>query len=270
MTINDALKYGSTLIGRRDTTLLINHVTGASDAYIFLHENTSLSNEEKFLECVKRRQLGEPLQYIIGQWDFMGQTIKTDHRALIPRPETELLVEEAANFLKTIALPHSVLDLCTGSGCIAIAMAAMECSVTASDISSQALALARENGSELGINFIQSNLFSNITGTFDIIISNPPYITTAEMHELSPTVREYEPNLALHGGHDGMDIYRQLIPQSLKFLKPGGALFLEIGPEAVNDIMVESGFKNVCLKHDYAGLPRIVWGTSPYTAFNSQ
>jgi len=269
MTISDALKYGSTLIGRRDTMLLINHVTGESDTYIFLHENTLLPNEEKFLECVKRRQLGEPLQYIIGQWDFMGRTIKTDHRALIPRPETELLVEEAAKFLKTITPPYSVLDLCTGSGCIAIAMAAMGCNVTAADISSQALELARENGSELNINFIQSNLFSNITSIFDIIISNPPYITTAEMNELSPTVRAYEPNLALHGGHDGMDIYRQLIPQSLKFLNPGGALFLEIGPTSVKDIMIESGFKNVRLKHDYAGLPRIIWGISTHAAFNS-
>jgi len=149
------------------------------------------------------------------------------------------------------------------SGCIAASIAAAgNYNVTAADISADALSLARENGAGLGINFVQSDLFSNINGIFDIIVSNPPYISTCELDSLSPTVLNYEPHLALYGGGDGMDIYRRLIPESLKFLKPGGMLLLEIGPEAVYDIMSSSGFKNVQLKKDYAGLPRIVFGTN--------
>ena len=224
---------------------------------MLLNGNKILDHKQEFLSYVDRRKTGEPLQYIIGQWDFMGQTLKTDPRALIPRPETELLVELA---LQTLTKPAKVLDVCTGSGCIAIAMAAAGHQVTAIDISHQALSLAMENGAGLDIKFIQSDLFENVTGTFDLIISNPPYITAQEMEALAPTVAEYEPHLALYGGQDGMDIYRKLIPQSLNYLNPGGALFLEIGPAQVKDIMAGEGFTNVILQKDYAGLPRIVYG----------
>jgi len=258
MTINEALIYGTKIIGRWDTLLLLRHITGQTSAYIMLHEGTPLINGAEFLSYVNRFKQGEPLQYIIGEWDFMGHTLRTDRRALIPRPETELLVEEALAFIKP---QMTVLDLCTGSGCIAAAIAgAGEYNVTAVDVSADALALAKENGEGLNINFIQSDLFSEIKGLFDVIISNPPYITSAEMDTLSSTVLDYEPYLALHGGIDGMDIYRKLIPESLEFLKPGGALFLEIGPVAVKDIMVVSGFKDVVMKQDYAGLNRIVYG----------
>lgn len=263
MTINDALQHSTPLIGQRDTTLLLCHLTGSNTAHILLHGDKPLQNYEQFLAYVNRRIQGEPLQYIIGQWDFMGRTFKTDSRALIPRPETELLVEEALKFLAQIPNSDSinVLDLCTGSGCIAASIAAAgNYRVTAADISSDALSLARENSAGFDINFVQSDLFSNIHGLFDIIISNPPYISTCEMDTLSQTVLNYEPHLALHGGHGGMDIYRQLVPQSLNFLKPGGALLLEIGPEQVQDIMINCGFTNVKLKKDYAGLPRIAYG----------
>lgn len=259
MTINEILQYGIALIGQRDAALLLCHVVGHNTAHILLHGDKPLQNPEQFIAYVNRRKQGEPLQYIIGQWDFMGRTFKTDSRALIPRPETELLVEEALRFCKA---GFNVLDLCTGSGCIAVSIATTgNYNVTAADISADALCLAQENGTGLGINFVQSDLFSNINGIFDIIVSNPPYISAHELDSLSPTVLNYEPHLALHGGDDGMDIYRRLIPKSLKFLKPGGALLLEIGPEAVCGIMISSGFKNVQLKKDYAGLPRIVFGT---------
>lgn len=263
MTISEGLQLGTNLIGRRDAMLLLCHMTGQSSAYILLHGDELLQSKTQFLEYVSRRSRGEPLQYIIGQWEFMGRTFKTDSRALIPRPETELLVEEA---LQTLQKRHkhvisSVLDMCTGSGCIAASIAAAgNYSVTAADISADALSLARENCAGSDINFVQSDLFDNITGLFDIIISNPPYIAANEMDSLPPTVLNYEPHLALHGGSDGMYIYRRLIPQSLKFLKPGGTLLLEIGPEAVYDLMPDCGFKNVRLKKDYAGLPRIVIG----------
>jgi len=258
MTINQAILRGTETIGRRDALLILRHLTGQTSAYLMLNEGTPLIDSEKFLEYVARFKQGEPLQYIIGEWDFMGQTLQTDSRALIPRPETELLVEEALAFLKP---GMAVLDLCTGSGCIAAAIARVgDLSVTAVDISADALALAKENGEGLGVHFILSDLFSEVGGTFDVIISNPPYITSEEMDTLSLTVLDYEPHLALHGGKDGMDIYRRLIPESLQFLKPGGALFLEIGPAAVKDIMVASGFKDVHMKQDYAGINRIVYG----------
>jgi len=258
MTMNQALVHGTETIGRRDTLLILRHLTGQTSANIMLCDDKLLENSEKFLEYVNRFKQGEPLQYIIGEWDFMGQTLRTDSRALIPRPETELLVEEALAVLKP---GMTVLDLCTGSGCIAAAIArAGDFSVTAVDISADALALAKHNGEGLGIHFIQSDLFSEVEGAFNVIISNPPYITSEEMNTLSPTVLDYEPHLALHGGEDGMDIYRRLIPESLKFLKPGGALFLEIGSAGVKDIMVASGFKDVHMKQDYAGLNRIVYG----------
>jgi len=258
MTINEALIYGTEIIGRWDTLLLLRHITGQTSAYIMLHEGTLLINGAEFLSYINRCKRGEPLQYIIGQWDFMGHTLRTDSRALIPRPETELLVEEALAFIEP---GMTVLDLCTGSGCIAIAIAGTgEYNVTAVDISADALELAKKNGEGFGINFIQSDLFSEVEGKFDVIISNPPYITSAEMEMLSSTVLEYEPHLALHGGEDGMDIYRKLIPESLDFLKPNGVLFLEIGPAAVKNIMLEAGFKNVQMKQDYAGLNRIVYG----------
>ena len=261
-TIGEFLKHGTGEIGRHDTMLLLCHMTKKNSAYVMLHDNELLPNSAEFLHYVNRRKQGEPLQYLLGKWDFMGRTLITDCRALIPRPETELLVEEALMFLQTVTKNRpKVLDLCTGSGCIAAAVAMSgEYDITAVDISSHALDLARENCAVLGVKLIQSDLFSKVEGKFDLIISNPPYITTNEMSELAPTVRDYEPHLALHGGKDGMDIYRRLIPECLEFLEPGGALYLEIGPSAVKGLMEEAGFSNVQMKQDYAGLDRIIYG----------
>ena len=260
-TINEALTIATAKIGRRDAMLLLTHATGQNSAYILLHPNENLPEYQQFFSNVERRFSGEPLQYIIGQWEFMGRVIKTDPRALIPRPETEMLVEEALKFLAPRG-KGDVLDMCTGSGCIAAAVASSgPYLVTAADISADTLSLAQENGCGLNINFIQSDLFANISGQFDIIISNPPYITAQEMERLDPVVGDYEPHLALFGGTDGMDIYRQLIPESLKYLKPGGGLFLEIGPSAVTHVMEESGFTDVKLIKDYNGIDRIIYGT---------
>ena len=260
-TIGDALKYATDLVGRRDAMLLLCHVTGKNSAHILLHQKAPLPDSAGFIAYVDRLKSGEPLQYVLGEWDFMGKTLRTDKRALIPRPETELLVEKALEFLKP---KMTVLDLCTGSGCIAAALAgAGDYGVTAVDISPDALALARENGEGLGINFIRSNLFDAVDGLFDVIVSNPPYITGKEMETLSRAVLDYEPHLALYGGEDGLDIYRKLIPESLQHLKPGGLLLLEIGPAAVKDMMLDAGFANVRMLPDYAGLNRIVCGFAP-------
>jgi release factor glutamine methyltransferase len=269
MTLDAALKLGAEKISKRDAKILLSHVSGYSTSGILLHCLRTLSDDEKnlYFALVQRRQAGEPLQYIIGSWDFMGLCFKTDKRALIPRPETELLVEEVQRHIETTKKPHvKILDVCTGTGCIAISLACIlgeQAEITATDISPDALSLARENAEKLGVThvkFLQSDLLENITGEFDIIVSNPPYILSGDMATLSSTVRDYEPHLALNGGADGLEIYRKLIPQAKNALLPDGALFLEIGPPSVLKLMEEAGFVELCLLRDYSEIERIVVG----------
>ena len=261
MTYGEFYSQTSEKIGRREVLLLLEFVTGKNDAWLLLHKETVLgdSDFERLKGLAERRLSGEPLQYILGEWDFCGLTFKVDKRVLIPRPETELLVMEA------LKCPARILDVCTGSGCIAVSikmLAEIQVDVTAVDISQDALELAAENAKRLGaeVKFVQSDLLENVVGFFDIIVSNPPYITTEEMQKLEPTVRDFEPNLALHGGFDGMDLYRRLIPQAAEKLKPGGLLLLEIGPPEVLEIMQQYGFTDIKIKNDYANLPRILTG----------
>ncbi|MCL2386088.1 MAG: peptide chain release factor N(5)-glutamine methyltransferase [Defluviitaleaceae bacterium] len=286
MTLDDALRYGAKKIGKRDAKLLLSHITGYSTSGIMLHCLREITDSDfaAYDSCLERRRTGEPLQYIMGQWDFMGLTLRTDKRALIPRPETELLVDAAqplfADYMHSNQharleasekkSPLRVLDVCTGSGCIALAIARLTdglTEITAVDISDEALSLAKENAEKLGlagqINFIKSDMLDAVSGEFDVIISNPPYILSGEMASLSPTVRDYEPHLALDGGADGLDFYRRLIPQSFKALRAGGALFLEIGPVAVLELMADAGFENINMMRDYAELERIVYGVKP-------
>lgn len=232
---------------------------------------------ESFLE---RREKKEPLQYIIGRWDFMGLELTCDKRALIPRPETELLVEDALAIIAGLSPPVRVLDVCTGSGCIALAIAVLageNAEITATDICPRALDLARENAKKLGfvperVSFVQNDLLKNFENIheseFDVIISNPPYILSGDMAALPLSVRGHEPHKALNGGIDGLDFYRRLIPQAKKALREGGALLMEIGPMAVLDLMAEAGFTNINLRRDYAELPRIVSGFHTHNCHN--
>ena len=270
MTIKEALTTGTAAIGRRDTEQLLSHITNQNLSGIILNSNQPLGEPAigAFFAAIERRKAKEPLQYILGTWEFMGLAIKTDPRALIPRPETELLVEEAVTYIRQTKSTR-VLDLCTGTGCIAIAIAKLtNAQVTAADISPAALTLAKENAALHGltgkINFAQSDLFEALTGhTYNVIISNPPYIPTNDLQGLQPEIRAHEPMLALDGGPDGMDIYRRLVPRSLDFLAPGGVLFLEIGPPAVEAIMISAGYDIVTMKKDYAGHDRILIGGKP-------
>lgn len=282
MTVDDVFKSGTEKIGKREAKLLLSHITGYSTSGLMLHGRKEIDagDYNLYLSCLKRRQLGEPLQYIIGQWEFMGISLISDKRALIPRPETELLVEEALKFIerKLEALRISnaestvrTLDVCTGSGCIALAIACLvgkQAEIIATDISNEALSLAKENASKLGVSaervsFIQSDLINAVEGKFDVIISNPPYILSSDMSTLPLSVRDHEPHQALDGGQDGLDFYRRLIPQSFQKLSDGGALFLEIGPAAVMDLMKKAGFENINLRRDYAESKRIVSGVKP-------
>ncbi|MCL2528383.1 MAG: peptide chain release factor N(5)-glutamine methyltransferase [Defluviitaleaceae bacterium] len=267
MNINEALSMGTKAIGKHEARLLLSHITGLSPAEIIISTNKPLDEKAigAFLTSVKRREAKEPLQYIMGTWEFMGLEFITDSRALIPRPETELLVEEAIAYIHKLCRPAKILDVCTGSGCIAVAIAKLtDAEVTAIDISPDALALAAQNAAlhqlQDRIKFVQSDLLHGFESqVFDIIVSNPPYIPTGEIGSLQPELC-HEPILALDGGPDGLDLYRQLIPQSMKYLSPGGVLLLEIGPQAVETIMFEAGYGMIRTIKDYAGLPRIVIG----------
>ena len=192
------------------------------------------SEAKRIIKIVDERLTGRPLWYIFGDTDFCGYTIKVDERVLIPRPETEELVMMVVNSLED---GFSVLDMCTGSGAIAIAVAkeaekrGLNVKVTATDISESALALAKENAEANGADvlFIQSDLFARIRGRFDVIVSNPPYIPTAEIENLQREVKDYEPRLALDGGVDGLDIYRRFFADAFKYLNRDGLIFLEVG-----------------------------------------
>lgn len=215
---------------------------------------------EKAYKLCDERCTGRPLWYCVGDTDFYGYKIKVDERALIPRPETEILVETA---LKHINAESSVLDLCTGSGAIAVAVSKKSgAKVTASDVSVEALSLAKENAEENGadIEFVESDMFAALKGKkFDVIISNPPYISGAEMQNLQREIKDFEPALALFGGEDGLDFYRIIAKKARKYLNRGGVLLLEIGYTQANDVIdLLSDAKETEVIKDYDGNDRIV------------
>ena len=204
------------------------------------------------------RLTGKPLAYILGNADFYGYEIKVDERALIPRPETEELVERA---IGRIEKDCAVLDLCTGSGAIAIAVKLKTgAAVTASDVSEDALKLARENAEKLGaeINFVKSDMFENIDGKFDVIISNPPYIKSGDIQKLQTEVKDFEPSLALDGGEDGLDFYRIIAANARGYLNEKGTVFLEVGEGQAESVknMFDGFFVDVI--KDLNGVDRII------------
>ena len=207
------------------------------------------------------RAKGRPLCYVVGDCDFYGYTIKTDERALIPRPETE---ELCAYALEILTPSDKVLDLCTGSGAIAITIALKSgATVEASDVSPDALSLAKENAEELKANvkFIESDMFANVSDKYSVILSNPPYIPDADVDALEDTVKNYEPRLALCGGKDGLDFYKTIASDAPEHLFDGGALFLEVGigqAEAVSELLKNAGFASVEIRKDISGVERMI------------
>ena len=218
---------------------------------------------DRAFQMVEEILEGRPVSYVTGVRNFMGYDMKVDERVLIPRSETELLCEEAIGLIKKTGA-ENVLDLCTGSGCIAVLLALKtDAAVTASDISPDALEVARNNASLNGakVRFIKSDLFDRLDGRFDIIVSNPPYIDDKAYSELDPRVRKHEPAIALNGGDDGLKFYRKIISEAKTFLNPGGYLLLEIGydqKEAVEGLMRQYDYTDIRSYKDYSGNDRIV------------
>jgi len=259
---------------RLDAELLLAEVLGLNrvDLYINFEQPLNPPEVDRYRELIRRRGEGEPVAYILGRAYFRNLTLRVDRQVLIPRPETEHIVDAALEFLMDGDWPRppAVLDLGTGSGAIAISLAAgfPDAEVTASDASAAALELARENARIAGvaarIHFEQSDLFDSLdpVDTFDLIVSNPPYISMEEWEGLPRDVRDFEPREALYGGTDGLDFYRLLAQQAPQFLKPRGGLVLEIGAtqgRAVTELLAASGlFAAVETGPDYAGLDRVV------------
>ena len=247
-----------------DARYILEYITGLNSAQYFINSEDIIEKDkaEEFFRLIERRSKRIPLSYVIGTRDFFGLTFKVNENVLIPEQETELLVEEVIKHSEG----KSVLDMCTGSGCIAISIALFgkPSKVAASDISEKALEVARENAKSLKageISFIQGDMFENVTDKFDIIVSNPPYIETGEIDELMPEVRDYIPRLALDGDEDGLKFYRIISKEAVKKLNKNGRIFYEIGynqSRAVASILLENGFTDVKIMKDYSGLDRIV------------
>ena len=277
MTIKEALASGNKN-NKHENMWLLEKVTGLTSTQLrlkgeCLHLGNAfkLNQEEtlQYLDMLEKRHNHVPLQYVLEDWTFMGRPIKCRPGVLIPRSDTEILASEAINFLNRFTnkeSPPCALDLCTGSGCVGIVLAyyCPSAYITATDISPIALELAQENAVLNGVHnrltFAQTNLFEGLKGSFCCITANPPYIPTAETANLQEEVKQ-EPILALDGGLDGLDFYRRIIPESIKYLEPGGGIFLEIGNtqrEAVSNILLSHGFENVRTIKDIENRDRVV------------
>lgn len=243
-------------------------------AHFLLREQEQVPSTDgrtrEYSDAVVARASRVPLQYLTGKQDFMGLTFHVDERVLIPRQDTETLAELVLreNPEENIRL----LDLCTGSGCLAVSLAVLGGyeEVDAGDISPDALEVAEENGRRLGgnVHFVESDLFSALDPgkAYDVIVSNPPYIPTEVIEGLEPEVRDYEPRMALDGSGDGLAFYRRLAAESPSHLKPGGRLYLEIGwdqGESVEALLRENGFEDIEVVRDDAGNCRVVRGKRP-------
>lgn len=274
-TYKDALEYGKKSLleckiedAQLDAWLLLEYVCGISRSWYFVHEDEDISQDciERYKLLIEKRGKHIPLQQLTKEAYFYGMKFFVNENVLIPRQDTEVLVEQVLNLTKGKE-NLKILDMCTGSGCILLALLAnlKQASGTGVDLSEKALEVARRNGREQGIEafWIQSNLFDKVSGSYDIIVSNPPYIETAVIENLMDEVKFYEPRMALDGTEDGLFFYRVITAQAEKYLENNGILAFEIGynqGKAVSEFMIENGYREVQVLQDLAGLDRVVIG----------
>lgn len=274
MTYQEALSKGISLLeseniadARLDAWYLLSYVTEMSRASYIMEAASPIDDLAlyKYQSLLYRRAKHEPLQYIVGEQDFMGLKFWVNEHVLIPRQDTELLVEQA---LAAILPGSHILDLCTGSGCVLISLVALGqgLSGTGVDISKEAIDVAKENGQRLVGNkavFYRGDLFAPVHGKFNAIVSNPPYIPTAVIEGLEPEVKDHEPRLALDGTDDGLYFYRKICAQAADYLNEGGWLLVEIGydqGQAVAGLFQAAGFKDVQIVKDLSKNDRVVKG----------
>lgn len=305
MTLKEAYAQGTKLLEQKgildaglDAWYLMEYITGISRALYFSDSEREMDAdlETGYFEVIKKRGQRIPLQHLTGVQEFMGLPFGVNEHVLIPRQDTEILVEEALSILQKKRESVSVLDMCTGSGCILLSMMNLLCTEygyvygtseknrsrreelaqpmtdgshsvcgTGVDLSEKALETANENAKRLGVSaeFYQSDLFGQVKGRFSMIVSNPPYIRTAEIETLQEEVKKHDPRMALDGGADGLDFYRRIVWESREHLFPGGYLLFEIGFDQAKDVsalMREAGFQKISVKKDLAGLDRVVSG----------
>lgn len=255
-----------------DARLLLEAVCGTDRNDLLVHGEQPVAPEaeEKYLNWIRQRAEHIPLQQLTGEQGFMGLTFSVNEHVLIPRQDTEILVEEV---LKELHDGMRVLDMCTGSGCILLSLLhySNDCEGLGVDLSAEALEVAGRNVLKVltpekaeHAHFLQSDLFEKVEGKFEIIVSNPPYIASAEVEKLMPEVRDHEPRMALDGTEDGLYFYRRIIEEAGKHLVSSGMLFFEIGydqGQAVSELMRTEGYCDVQVVQDYAGLDRVVFGT---------
>lgn len=279
LTYNGVYKEGAARLGEAgieeaelDARLLLEFVCGTDRNTLLAHGEREVSEEEygRYSGFIERRAAHVPLQHLTGEQDFMGLTFQVNEDVLVPRQDTEVLVEEVMRHLHD---GMRILDLCTGSGCILLSLLhySNDCEGVGVDLSERALAVARDNQERLRVErpemkarFLEGDLFAGLEERFDIIVSNPPYIKTDVIDTLMPEVREHEPVMALDGGADGLAFYRRIAGDAGAYLDSGGMLFFEIGCEQAEDvrsIMEAAGFWEVEVVKDFAGLDRVVYGS---------
>lgn len=281
MTINELYSQGVEILKKHgiyeaelDAKYLLLHCMDLTLSQYYLRMNETVNNKctQEYLDLIIKRSTHYPLQYILGVQEFMGLEFKVNESVLIPRQDTEILVERIIDYIndKYTLEKLQILDLCTGSGCIAISIGKFlenkykGCiTIHASDISQEAIDIAVNNAelNNIEVKFIQSNLFTEITDVYNIIASNPPYIKTEEINNLMDEVKTYEPYQALDGYEDGLYFYRKIISEAKKYLTQDGLLCFEIGYDQAKDVaslLSEAGFNNIKIIKDLAGLDRVI------------
>lgn len=294
MTMQEAYRLGETRLvrsgireARLDAWYLLEHVTAVSRAIYYTMQDRQLEKEQekRYFYCIEQRSMHIPLQHLTGVQEFMGLDFRVNEHVLIPRQDTETVVEEAlqmichyaGNFQVQQKNPcYKVLDMCTGSGCILLSIlhhgrhgagkgSPLSLEGMGADISKKALAVAGENARTLQIDaeFVESDLFENVKGTYNMIVSNPPYIKTEVIHTLQEEVKLHDPWIALDGKTDGLYFYKKITQGAPGYLERGGSLLFEIGSDQAADVsalMQKSGFQNIVVKKDLAGLDRALSG----------